>query len=143
MGVPMEDIRITAADTGVTPLDPGTFGSGVTVRAGNAARLAAVEARDKLFEFVADKIGSQPGRPGGQKPGDIRQGLSRNQNEPERCRKGLSVCGPPHAHRGPGFLVGRPPPNPPPCFKENGNFAPNYSFMTQAAEVEVDLKPAK
>ena len=24
-------------------------------------------------------------------------------------------------------------------FKQDGNFSPNYSFMTQAAEVEVDL----
>ncbi len=56
LGVPMEDIRITAADTGITPLDPGTFGSGVTVRAGNAARLAAMEVREKLFKCVADKL---------------------------------------------------------------------------------------
>jgi CO/xanthine dehydrogenase Mo-binding subunit len=28
-------------------------------------------------------------------------------------------------------------------FKEDGNFAPNYSFMTQAAEVDVDLETGK
>ena len=49
LGVLIEDIRVTAADTGITPLDPGTFGSGVTVRAGNAARLAAISAKQKLF----------------------------------------------------------------------------------------------
>jgi len=52
LGVLLEDVRITAADTGLTPLDPGTFGSGVTVRAGNAARLAAVEAKEKLFSEI-------------------------------------------------------------------------------------------
>ena len=30
LGVLLEEVRITAADTGITPLDPGTFGSGVT-----------------------------------------------------------------------------------------------------------------
>jgi 4-hydroxybenzoyl-CoA reductase subunit alpha len=41
-------------------------------------------------------------------------------------------------------IVGRgswmaPASEPTTLFKEDGNFAPNYSFMTQAAEVEVDL----
>ncbi len=56
MGVSLEDIRITAADTEITPLDPGTFGSGVTLRAGNAARMAARAAKEKLFEAVAEKM---------------------------------------------------------------------------------------
>ena len=45
-------------------------------------------------------------------------------------------------------IVGRgswmaPASEPTTLFKENGNFAPNYSFMTQAAEVEVDLNTGK
>ena len=56
LGVRLEDIRITAADTGITPLDPGTFGSGVTVRAGNAAKIAAASAKKKLFGLVAEKL---------------------------------------------------------------------------------------
>ncbi len=56
LGVPLDDIRITAADTGITPLDPGTFGSGVTVRAGNAAKLAAAAVKQKLFKFLADQL---------------------------------------------------------------------------------------
>jgi len=45
-------------------------------------------------------------------------------------------------------IVGRgswmaPASEPTTLFKEDGNFAPNYSFMTQAAEVEVDLKTGK
>ena len=60
LGVPIEDVRVTAADTGTTPLDPGTFGSGVTVRAGNAARIAAVAVRNKLFECIADEMEANP-----------------------------------------------------------------------------------
>jgi CO/xanthine dehydrogenase Mo-binding subunit len=45
-------------------------------------------------------------------------------------------------------IVGRgswmaPASEPTTLFKENGNFSPNYSFMTQAAEVEVDLETGK
>ncbi len=45
-------------------------------------------------------------------------------------------------------IVGRgswmaPASEPTTLFKEAGNFAPNYSFMTQAAEVEVDLHTGK
>jgi CO/xanthine dehydrogenase Mo-binding subunit len=45
-------------------------------------------------------------------------------------------------------IVGRgswmaPATEPTTLFKESGNFAPNYSFMTQAAEVEVDLQTGK
>ncbi len=45
-------------------------------------------------------------------------------------------------------IVGRgswmaPATEPTTLFKEDGNFSPNYSFMTQAAEVEVDLRTGK
>ncbi len=52
---------MTAADTGTTPLDPGTFGSGVTVRAGNAARIAAESVKKRLFECIADEFEANPG----------------------------------------------------------------------------------
>ena len=60
LGVPMEDVHITAADTGLCPLDAGTFGSGVTVRAGNAALAAANDVREQLFPFVADWLECGP-----------------------------------------------------------------------------------
>lgn len=139
LGVPMEDIRITAADTGICPLDSGTFGSGVTVRAGNAARLAAMGVREKLFKFVADKLGA-----------DIEDLVARDRlifikGSPD---KGLTLR---DALKGyqyadlPMPIVGRaswfpPATEPTTLFKEDGNFAPNYSFMAQAAEVDVNLE---
>jgi len=142
LGVPIEDIRITAADTGITPLDPGTFGSGVTIRAGNAARIAAIAVKKKLFEFV-DKI------------------LEANAADLVARDRKIYVKGSPD--RGITFsdalkayqyadlpmpIVGRgswmaPATEPTTLLKEDGNFAPNYSFMTQAAEVEVDLRTGK
>jgi 4-hydroxybenzoyl-CoA reductase subunit alpha len=139
LGVGIEDIRITAADTGVTPLDPGTFGSGVTVRAGNAARLAALAVKQKLFEGIAAKLEADPA--------DL---VSRDRRifvkgSPD---KGMPLAAAIKAYQYadlPMPIVGRgswmaPAKEPTTLFKEDGNFAPNYSFMTQAAEVEVDLQ---
>ncbi|MBW2582859.1 MAG: molybdopterin-dependent oxidoreductase [Deltaproteobacteria bacterium] len=142
LGVSLEDIRITAADTGITPLDPGTFGSGVTVRAGNAARLAAMSARNKLFEFIAEKLEA-----------NLADLVAENRNifvkgSPE---KGMTFSAALKAYQYadlPMPIVGRgswmaPASEPTTLFKEDGNFAPNYSFMTQAAEVEVDLQTGR
>jgi len=139
LGVPIEDVRITAADTGITPLDPGTFGSGVTVRAGNAARLAAVEVKNKLFEFVAEKLEANPedliakdrkifvkGSPGAEMT--LRDAIKGYQYaDLPMPIVGISSWFPPATE-------------PTTLFKEDGNFAPSYSFMAQAAEVEVDLQ---
>jgi 4-hydroxybenzoyl-CoA reductase subunit alpha len=142
LGVPLEDIRITAADTEITPLDPGTFGSGVTLRAGNAAKIASQEAKEKLFEAVAEK-------------------MEVNVKELEAKNRRIYVKGSPE--RGMSFkeaikfyqysdrpmpIIGRgsyqpPAKEPTTLLKEDGNFSPAYSFMTQAAEVEVDTKTGK
>jgi len=138
LGVPIEDIRITAADTGITPLDPGTFGSGVTVRAGNAARLAALSVKQKLLHFVAARLGVEAA-----------ELVSRNRriflkDDPEKGMTLSEVLKEYQYADLPMPIVGRgswmaPAKEPTTLFKEEGNFAPNYSFMTQAAEVEVDL----
>jgi 4-hydroxybenzoyl-CoA reductase subunit alpha len=139
LGVPMEDVRITAADTGITPLDPGTFGSGVTVRAGNAAKLAAIEVKEKLFKCVANKLEAR-----------IEDLVAKDRRifvkgSPDRgmtlrdAIKGYQYADLPMP------IVGRsswfpPATEPTTLFKEDGNFSPSYSFMAQTAEVEVDLK---
>jgi 4-hydroxybenzoyl-CoA reductase alpha subunit len=142
LGVPLDDIRITAADTEITPLDPGTFGSGVTLRAGNAAKIAAQGAKEKLFEAVAEK-------------------MEVNVGELEAKNRRIQVKGSPE--RGMSFqeaikfyqysdrpmpIIGRgsyqpPAKEPTTLLKEDGNFSPAYSFMTQAAEVEVDTRTGK
>jgi 4-hydroxybenzoyl-CoA reductase subunit alpha len=142
LGVRLEDIRITAADTEITPLDPGTFGSGVTLRAGNAAKMAAQVAKEKLFEAVAEKLEV-----------DIHQLEARDRriylkNQPE---KGLSLKEAIKFYQysdRPMPIIGRgsylpPAKEPTTLLKEDGNFSPAYSFMTQAAEVEVDITTGK
>jgi 4-hydroxybenzoyl-CoA reductase subunit alpha len=142
LGVRLEDVRITAADTGVTPLDPGTFGSGVTVRAGNAARLAALSVKQKLFGFLAEKLGVDPSEL------TARDRRIHVKGSPEKdMTLAAALKAYQYADR-PMPIVGRgswmaPAKEPTTLFKEDGNFAPNYSFMTQAAEVEVDLQTGK
>ena len=48
LGVPLENIRITAADTFLTPYDTGTFGSSQTIICGNAIKLACEDLKAKL-----------------------------------------------------------------------------------------------
>jgi 4-hydroxybenzoyl-CoA reductase subunit alpha len=142
LGVALEDIRITAADTEITPLDPGTFGSGVTLRAGNAARMAAHAAKEKLFMAAAER-------------------MEANMEDLEARDRRIYVKGTPD--RGMSFQEAikvyqysdRPMPiigrgsyapsvvEPTTLLKEDGNFSPAYSFMAQTAEVEVDTKTGK
>ena len=142
LGVPLEDIRITAADTELTPLDPGTFGSGVTLRAGNAAKIAAQAAKEKLFEAVAEKM---------EVSAQELEAKNRRiyvKNDPER---GMSLQEAIKFYQysdRPMPIIGRgsyypPAKEPTTLLKEDGNFSPAYSFMTQAAEVEVDTRTGK
>jgi 4-hydroxybenzoyl-CoA reductase subunit alpha len=138
LGVPLVDIRITAADTGITPLDPGTFGSGVTVRAGNAARLAAVSAKQKLFNFVADKLEANQADLVARDRRIFVKGSPQKGMTFTEALKGYQYADLPMPIVGRGSWMA-PADEPTTLFKQNGNFSPNYSFMTQAAEVEVDL----
>ena len=142
LGVKYEDVRVTAADTGTTPLDPGTFGSGVTVRAGNAAKIAAESIRKKIFECIADELEANP-EDLVAKDGQIFVTGSPDVNL--TYSKAIKI----YQYRDlPMPLVGRASwmadtKEPTTLFNEPGNFSPNYSFMTQAAEVEVDTITGK
>lgn len=57
LGIRMEDIRLTAADTAMTPqADLGSWGSRVTLMAGNAVLDAANQIKEKLFGAVSAKF---------------------------------------------------------------------------------------
>jgi 4-hydroxybenzoyl-CoA reductase subunit alpha len=53
LGVRLEDIQLTTADTDLTPIDLGSYSSRVTFMAGNAAKAAAEQARARLMEAAA------------------------------------------------------------------------------------------
>jgi 4-hydroxybenzoyl-CoA reductase subunit alpha len=142
LGVPFENVRVTAADTGLTPLDPGTFGSGVTVRAGNAARIAATSVKNKLFDLVAQKLEANA------EDLEAKEGKIYVKGSPERGMSFPDVLKAYQYADLPMPIVGRgswmaPATEPTTLLKEDGNFSPSYSFMTQAAEVEVDPQTGK
>ena len=56
LGVGLEDIQLTTADTDLTPIDLGSYSSRVTFMAGNAAKAAAEKVRAQLFEAVATAL---------------------------------------------------------------------------------------
>ncbi|NWF91478.1 MAG: molybdopterin-dependent oxidoreductase [Syntrophaceae bacterium] len=142
LGVSLKEIRITAADTEITPLDPGTFGSGVTLRAGNAARIAAQVAKEKLFEAVAEKMEVEARD---LEAKDHRIFVKANPEKGMSLEEAIKVYQ--YSDR-PMPIIGRgsyqpPAKEPTTLLKEDGNFSPAYSFMTQAAEVEVDTRTGK
>ncbi|MDY7036607.1 MAG: xanthine dehydrogenase family protein molybdopterin-binding subunit [Thermodesulfobacteriota bacterium] len=60
LGLGMEDVTLITADTEVTPNDPGSYSMVSTFIGGNAARLAALDARKKLFEIAAGAMEANP-----------------------------------------------------------------------------------
>jgi 4-hydroxybenzoyl-CoA reductase alpha subunit len=60
LGLKIEDIDIKRVDTAVTPCDAGSYGSRVTVLAGEAAKKAAQDVRQQLAKFAAEKWEANP-----------------------------------------------------------------------------------
>src|SRR5260370_39720024 len=56
LGVRLEDIQLTTADTDLTPIDLGSYSSRVTFMAGNAAKAAAEKVRSQVFEAAAKAL---------------------------------------------------------------------------------------
>jgi len=56
LGVALEDIQLTTADTDLTPIDLGSYSSRVTFMAGNAAKAAAEKVRERLFAVAATAL---------------------------------------------------------------------------------------
>jgi 4-hydroxybenzoyl-CoA reductase subunit alpha len=60
LGLRPEDIQLVTADTQVTPLDPGAYSQVSTFIGGQAVRLAAQDARKKLFQIAARALEAHP-----------------------------------------------------------------------------------
>lgn len=60
LGIRLEDVYVPQTDSTVTPLDPGSYGSRVSSTAGNAVKIAALDARRQLVEVAADLLEARP-----------------------------------------------------------------------------------
>jgi len=141
MGVPLEDVRVISGDTGITPYDPGTFGSRVATMSGNAAKNAGRAAMRKILEVVAEEMEA-----------DVEDLVARDRKiyvkgSPQNSislRKALRSCmfrDLPMPIVGQGFY--QAPIHVPDWFKAEDDPAATYSFGAQVAIVEVDPDTGK
>ncbi len=135
LGLPMGDVHIISADTEVTPLDLGTFGSRVTAIAGNAVKIASLDARSQLYEIAAGILEASA------QDLEARDGGICVKGAPD---KSLSFSDAVAGALAKGKVVlGRGLYNPPTERRDlvtGGNTSPSYSFGAQVAEVQVDAE---
>jgi len=78
LGVTLDDIDIKRVDTAYTPVDPGSYGSRVTVLAGQATKLAAADAKRQLVGFAAKTWAVAP------EDIEIKEGIVSVKKDPEK-----------------------------------------------------------
>lgn len=137
LGVKLETISVTTADTDVTPYCSGTYSNRLTYVAGNAVKAAAAAAKASLFEAAADLLQTDPDNLEAQDGQVFIAGTRENgiliSDVAGYCmfQKGKGIAG--GSIFGPDII-----PNDP----ETGQGAPvvAYVFGTHAAEVQVDTE---
>ncbi len=132
LGLPIDSVGITSADTAVTPYDRGTYSSRVTLYAGQAVRVAAADAKRQLLE-VASKMTEIP-------EGDLKAGdqCIVSEKHPELRLSFKEVLQSAHIKEKPilgrGWAGGK---GDYPSAPENKSL-PGWKYGAQAVEVEVD-----
>ena len=130
LGLQMEDIRITSADTAMTPqADLGSWGSRVTLMAGNAIVQAAQEIKEKLYGALSARFNLNVIY-----DMECKNGRVQAKGRPDRSLSfGEAVALVQRANRGVPLLArGSYTP------RGKGLVTPAFSFGAQVAEVEVD-----
>ena len=121
LGIPIERVKIVAADTARTPVDLGSYSSRVTFMAGNAALEAARDARKKIFAAAALKSGIAEEKLTVDEA--IRLGIA-----PNEMLMATGTYAPPESAQGGKFKGAGVGPS------------PAYSYSAQVAEVTVDTE---
>ena len=135
LGISLEDVRVVSADTDVTPMDLGAYGSRTTFVAGNAVLAAARDAKEQVLEVAAEKLEANSAdlelkdrriyvRGSLRKSMGFQEAVSAALNSP----KGI-------------VILGRGYYNPPTDYDprtRQGNVSGAYTFAAQSAEVEVN-----
>jgi xanthine dehydrogenase molybdenum-binding subunit len=143
LGVRPEDMSVINTDTDVKPWDVGVHASRTTFIAGNAAHLAALDARAQIFETAAEMLGVSPD-----------QLIARNgrielatPHSPPATIPSLplsKVVRQRHFREGGTVVIGEGWYDPPTKLVDKatykGNISAAYGFGAQMAEVEVDTE---
>jgi len=135
LGIEPDDVSFALVDSDLTPIDGGSWSSRVTFYAGNAVKIAALDARKQLAEVAAERLEAREDDLLFRKKRVYVKGSPDKGIELDRLirycqnRKGMTIMGRGY-YNAPcetlDFSTG------------TGNFAPTYSFYGQVAEVEVD-----
>jgi 4-hydroxybenzoyl-CoA reductase alpha subunit len=141
LGVKLEDITIKRVDSAYTPVDPGSYGSRVTILAGQATQKAAAEAKKQLLEAAAKTWQVKP------EDIEIRDGEVFVKSDPAKSmpfsRLARTAC-----YSGTGAVIlgtgyssyGVEPLD---LTSGIGNGGTSYSFTAQSARVGVDTETGK
>ena len=135
MGVPLDAVTIRNSDTDLKPWDVGAHASRTTFVAGNSARLAAREIRDKLLETAGEVLEAAP------EDLQIAEGVISVRGVPERSIGYEKVVRRRLLRQGGSTLVADAfydPPTEPQDAGYVGNISASYGFGAHVAEVEVD-----
>ena len=141
LGISYERVIVLAGDTQIAPLDLGSYGSRVTMMAGNATRNAASDLRGKILDAVSKHFEANPGDL------EIKNDFVLVRGTPQTkipfsdavllCQKSLGgrpVIGEGfYSPEAEGVLDSKLL-----CEQGVGNYSPAYSFGTHVSEVEVD-----
>jgi len=135
LGIDTDVVRCVTGDTGITPVDLGSYSSRVTVMMGNAAMEAAEKIRLQLAEAAAEQLEVLPGSllfSGGQV---FHAGSGKSMSFVEAIQIAEAKFGTL------GSVGSYSPPKPPGRYKGAGvGPSPAYSFSACVVEVEVDAK---
>lgn len=134
LGISTKEVRCVTGDTGITPIDLGSYSSRVTIMMGNAALQAAGRARDMLVAAAAEQLEVLPesivlSRGRVFAAGDAAKSMSFAEAVVYAETKFGTL----------GTVGSYSPPKPPGKFKAAGvGPSPAYSFSACVVEVEVD-----
>jgi 4-hydroxybenzoyl-CoA reductase subunit alpha len=138
LGLRVEDVDIKRVDTAVTPCDAGSYGSRVTVLAGEAAQKAARDVKGQLAMFAAEKWEADPSDIVFKNGQVYVKGSPNRSMSFENLAKSASYSGSGAVILGKGYSqYGIDPLD---FDRGEGNAGTAYSFTSQISEVDVDLE---
>ena len=134
LGIDTGVVRCITGDTGITPIDLGSYSSRVTIMMGNAALQAAERMREQFAGAVCEPLGTTPERV------LFSQGRVFAAEDPGKGMSFAEAVAITEAKLGTLSAVGSyTPPKPPGRYKGGGvGPSPAYSFSACVVEVEVD-----
>jgi 4-hydroxybenzoyl-CoA reductase alpha subunit len=134
LGVHLEDIRVHADDTDISPADLGSWGSRETLMNGNAVKMAAADAKQQLLKYAYAKLG-----PNIIYDLDIKDHKVYIVDRPEKNVSYFDIVKDAIRGNEGQTIIGRGHYTP----HRKGMVSPAFGFGVQAAEVEVDPETGK